>query len=298
MSRQQPNLDGRYAQVPTGCLYIDESYSDHWQYIGVLVVPDNESDALLAVLEEGRKAAGYFRELHFHKITTEQKRALASRWLAYAQCPGSPPVRFHVVGVDLDKINYNAFGDTAAQRKQNMYRRFLNMALDYAIRAYLPSDCNVRAIVHDHRTLMATEAFHRMTPAQLRLRKLRVHVDALAFVDSDHEKSGEYRDSTFIQLIDSIVGVSRLCLDATSQKAHQLRLARQWLPMLERMTDDTRRNNRYSRYGHGGRCSIVFFPEHRLTDAELHDPEQRVRAGLYWNRTPLLSTQDNPTLFA
>src|SRR6266511_2983819 len=105
MSGQQPILDGRRGPVPKGCLYVDESYSKQWQYIGVLAVPDRDAKALLSVLHADREATQHFSELRFHDITNVKHTSLASRWLDHAQCASSPRVRFHVLGVDLRTLN-------------------------------------------------------------------------------------------------------------------------------------------------------------------------------------------------
>ena len=43
---EQVQLDGRVSRTPRACLYVDESRSPGWLYIGVLVVRDEEADEL------------------------------------------------------------------------------------------------------------------------------------------------------------------------------------------------------------------------------------------------------------
>jgi hypothetical protein len=219
----QPNLSGTRAPTPRGCLYVDESRAPGWLYIGVLAVPDRDAGALLAALQEDRIAVRRYRELRFSQITTATKAALGAKWLDRALAPGPPLVRFHILGNDLANLNWSAFGEGRRARREDVYRRFLTMALDFASRSYLPERAWVRAIVHDHRTVAANEDFEWRTPRQMRRRGLRIATDSVALIDSDHEVSESEMESSFIQLIDVILGATRLCLDATNGKPHPAR---------------------------------------------------------------------------
>lgn len=287
----QPTLAGRSVARPRGCLYVDETYSRGWLYIGVLALSDEHADELFRCLDEDRSATGYKRELHFREITTRQKFDLGSRWLARVRQPGSPRICFHVLGIDKSIINRRVFGDRGREREENMYRRALRMALKYAVKTYFREDAYVRAIFHDARNAGVDEYFEWHTPWKLRSEGLRVATDEVALVDSDHAISGSPAASNAIQLIDVVLGATRVCLDATTRKPYQVKLAYEWLPLVERLTDRRHRWNSKSRYGHVGRCNLSFFPSLPLTADELSDPLERARSSFYYARTPALQRQ-------
>jgi hypothetical protein len=289
---RQPNLRGRQPRAPRGCLYVDESASPGWFYVGILAVAADDASELLDCLEADRADVGYDRELHFQEITTSQKASLGSRWLRRARQPDSPRICFHVLGIDLTKINRQAFGHRGREQRENLYRRILRMALKYAMLAFFPDDACVRGIFHDARNLGATEYFDWHTPQRLRGEGLPVAVDRIVLVDSDHAASDSRTTSTLIQLIDVILGATRVCLDATTTEQHKLRLASEWLPLVEGLTASGRRRWRSNdHFGHVGRCNLSFFPMRSLTLAQLNDPEVRLSSDFYSERTPALSAQ-------
>jgi hypothetical protein len=256
---RQIRLDGTSSRAPRACLYVDESRSPGWLYVGVLVVPDHDAEELVWHLDRCRTQARYERELHYNCISTRQKADLARSWLDLAMRPGSPCVRFHILGVNRRTMRDADFGPSSA-RDENIYRRCLRMALVYAVKALLPPATVVRRIVHDERALSASEYFDWHTPHRMRRDGHSVGADVIELVDSDHDRSGAYRDSNFVQLVDVLLGATRDCLDATSKRQHRLSVADHWLPLVQRLTDDRARRNRRSSYGYVGRCNVSFFP--------------------------------------
>ena len=66
------------------------------------------------------------------------------------------------------------------------------MALVYAIKSFLPQDTIVRRILHDQRTIAASEYFERHTPYRMRRDGHRVAAEVVELVDSDHAESAAY----------------------------------------------------------------------------------------------------------
>ena len=162
----QPNLHGTLARRPRIRLYVDESKTRRWTYIGVLAVPDEEHEGLHAALESDRKTTGYEGELHFTRLSQLAKAECARRWLARARGVTSPPVRFHVLALDTHTLNRSAFGSAGrTTQDQNIYRRFLRSALAYPVLSFWPQQSAIiQAIVHDNRTVAADEYFGWHTP--------------------------------------------------------------------------------------------------------------------------------------
>ena len=285
----QIRLDGRLSRSPTACLYVDESHSPGWLYIGVLAVLDAEADQLQCHLDRCRGSAGYQRELHYSGISTRQKANVARSWLDLAMRPSAPCVRFHILGVDRKEMRTADFGPSA-QRDENIYRRCLRMAPVYSVKALLPPATTVRRIIHDRRTLSASEYLDWHTPYRMRSDGHRVAADGVEFVDSDHNVSAAYRESNFVQLVDVLLGATRDCLDLTTAKRHRVSVAEHWLPLVERLTDDSRRKNRQSSFGYVGRCNVSFFPVPGRSD-------RACSSDFYVGRTPRLANRGQGQLF-
>jgi hypothetical protein len=220
---------------------------------------DQDAELLQRHLDRCREIVRYERELHYNGVSTRQKADLARSWLDLAMRPSDPCVRFHILGVNRSAMRSADFGPYD-ERDQNIYRRCLRMALVYAVKALLPQGTVVRRILHDRRTVAASEYFEWHTPYRMRSDGHRVAADVVELVDSDHDVSAWYRESNFVQLIDVLLGSTRDCLDLTTAKQHRLRVAEHWLPLVQRLTDEKKRKNRSSSYGYVGRCNISFFP--------------------------------------
>jgi hypothetical protein len=95
-------------------------------------------------------------------------------------------------------------------------------------------------------------------------------------------------ESNFIQLIDVIIGATRVCMEAGTGRQYPRALAEQWLPLIERLTDPSRRWNRNSSYGYVGRCNLSFFPKVWLSALQLAEDEERARSSFYQWRRPAL----------
>lgn len=256
-------------------IYVDESKSDRWLYLGLVLVMEEEVRALHEALTSDRHEVGYDRELHFNKITRKAKRDLACRWLQRAMYPDSPVIRWHVLGLDRRELRHSVM-----RHHDAIHARFLRTAIAYAAKALLPCSTIVTQLVHDDSSLASDPFFSWHTPWRLQQdHGLPRRVDTVSFVSSDHHCSSDPVGSTFVQLADVIVGATRVALDATTTKAHQLEVARAWLPIVERLCDESRRRNRNSRYGYLGRCSISFFPKPLINRFGDDDPESRFYVG-------------------
>jgi len=121
---------------------------------------------------------------------------------------------------------------------------------------------------------------------------VEIATDEVQLVDSDHRVSGRRIESNFIQLIDLIIGATRVCLEDTTTRRYPRQLALEWLPLLQALThpEPARRwdYDGSSPYGQFRRCNMSFFPSVALTAEDLASESERARSSFYRTRRPAL----------
>ncbi|MDA8337741.1 MAG: hypothetical protein M0Z70_00385 [Nitrospiraceae bacterium] len=261
-------------------LFCDESGSNDWLYIGMLIVPKDIEPLLLNGLlnsrcghPEGSKIWGQCSpkcswhpkndtEVHYVEIEkSKDKYFAAARWLHYLL---TDKIYFYVLGLDLKKLDKSQFG--ANKQHNNIYNRFFRTAILKSVKSYFHAYQSIRieGIYHDNYTAFETDNYfpwHSIFWIDNRDDKVSLGTDSISFIDSDHRKSGnEY--SHFIQFIDLLLGCVNNCLDHTSTNVDKEALAEKCLPLIERLIEKP--NNKNSSYKYVGRQKIEFFPKHDL----------------------------------
>jgi hypothetical protein len=298
---ERQTLDGTVDQPLRVRVFVDETKPDQhsrWQYFSVVLVEEGNARAVVDLLQEDRRAAGYERELHFQKVKRAPKVALAKRWLDRLMYRSEPRIAFHVFGVNHDRLLVDAFGETGAEARTVIYTRFFRTAVAYAVRRYYPGQVIVTDVVHDraeveHHDIFDWHALWRMNSDH----DITFGGRRVRFVDSDHAAPGNNPvDSHLVQLADLLAGATRTCLDIPTTNPHKLSVAEHFLPLVVRLCDSRAAGNPNSRYGHLGRCGMSFFPRAELTLDQLDDPHARFMSGIYTDRTPGLLTRENGQL--
>ena len=178
----------------------------------------------------------------------------------------------------------------SVQRDENIYRRCLRMAPVYSVKALLPPATTVRRIIHDRRTLSASEYLDWHTPYRMRSDGHRVARRRRRVCGLRPQRQRRGPRKQFRSTCRRTSGATRDCLDLTTAKRHRVSVAEHWLPLVERLTDDSRRKNRQSSFGYVGRCNVSFFPVPGRSD-------RACSSDFYVGRTPRLANRGQGQLF-
>jgi len=272
-------------------LFCDESGSNDWLYIGVLIVPEKTEGLIFQDLlnkrcgnPKGNKEwdkCSLECERHSHNNTevhyvevekSRDKYFVAERWLDYLLCD-IDNVYFYILGIDKKKLDISQFGDK--DKSTNIYNRFFRTAILKSVKSYFHKYKSViiTSIYHDNSTSLETNAYfpwHSIFSIGNRDEKVSFKCNSVEFIDSDHRTSNN-NYSHFIQLIDLLLGCVNNCLDHTSTNKDKEALAEKCLPLIERLVEKP--NNRNSRYKYVGRQKIDFFPKHDLKNVDKNSLE-------------------------
>lgn len=274
---------------------------ESWLYIGILGIPEASLASAAMRLRAARERAsgGYDGEIHFEKIKDGRKKRVASAWLDEVLHDATSTFHFHVLGINMDMLNVDAFGDDDGTQRRRIYSRFVRSALAYAARSFFPhDDVQVTDVVHDRTQEMEDDAWFdwHVPYATARDNGVRFDSPRLAFADSDHRREDlRPDDSRLVQLVDVILGSVRQCLDCPSIRPEALELGDKMLPLMHRIMSGRRNVN--SSYHYVNRCSVSFFPSSPLSLEELDDAAARARSGFVRRREMLLETRHQLALF-
>lgn len=278
-------------------IFMDESKPSKdcpWLYIGAVLLRARELEAVLHAMEDARSATGYSRELHFERVTNDQKRRLAEAWVQLLMY--DPRFHFVVNAVDTTMLSPEAFGGKDDDRVQ---ARFARSPIVYGMKSFFDPSAVVEAVYCDRGNLEYDPYFGVGSLKRCSWdHGIRVRNHDVRFIDSDHEAiDGDASLSHLIQLADLLVGCTRLCMEATSLKQHKVQLARTFLPLVSKLTAPPTATWRNSPFGPSKRGHMSFFPRKRLAADELENQLARASAGFYNQRTPALSAAAAVPLF-
>lgn len=276
-------------------LYADEikkiknAYGKQWMYLGILAIPLQKMNYAICCLEDDRKKAQYFNEIKSTKLTQRNKIDLAKLWIERIMWDNRKCFHFYILGINLNNILDDAFGDYRNEQYRRKYNRFFRSSVSYALKYFFGNydTINVITIFHDRTDLEEDEYFdwHTMWRIGKEEDKINFKTTEIVFIDSDHRKEMKHpTDSHFIQLIDTILGITRQCLDYTSKKEGINEVAEKFYPLIDRLTDNRFCRNRNSKYCYHNRCSISFFPSKELKIDELNDLFIRSTSTFYVDR--------------
>ncbi|MCG2790706.1 MAG: DUF3800 domain-containing protein [Actinomycetia bacterium] len=267
-------------------LFCDESGTDDWLYLGILIIPKVLEQELLQDLlnsrcgnPKGNKLWGkcnplckFHRkndtEVHFSEIKkSKDKYFVAQRWLDYF-LNDRKNIYFYILGINLTKLDKSKFG--IKRQQNNIYNRFFRTAILKSVKSYFYkyNKIIIENIYHDNSISLQTHSYfswHSIFYISDKDEKIYFRTNEIDFIDSDHRKSSNSY-SNFIQFIDLILGCARNCIEYTSKNIDKEELSIQCLPIISRLIKNP--NNINSKYNYVGRQKIEFFPKHDLKNID------------------------------
>jgi hypothetical protein len=286
------------------------SISESWTYIGILIVPENISQALyndlvdLRCLSEPKMPWGRCpdtckwhknnnTEIHYQGIDDSTKYRIADKWVGY-WLNDRKNIYFYILGINLSKLDVEKFGPKSQQdRHSTIYNRFFRTALKKAIKTYFfdYDTIVVKNIYHDKGNVEYHEYFpwHSIFKLQTEEDKLYFATDHIEFISSDHRESdGDEIHSHFVQLIDIILGCFMNCLHMNSLNKNKFALAKKSFDLVSRLIKNP--NNKNSHYNYYKRQMIEFFPKENLKGLDENTLEYKYKRynQFYSNRELLI----------
>jgi hypothetical protein len=267
-------------------LFCDESGTDDWLYLGILIIPKALEQELLQDLSnsrcgnpKGNKIWGQCNplckfhrkndtEVHFSEIEkSKDKYFVAQRWINYL-LNDRENIYFYILGVDLTKLDKSKFG--TKRQKSNIYNRFFRTAILKSVKSYFYkyNKVIIENIYHDNSISLQTHSYfswHSIFYISDKDEKVYFRTNEIDFIDSDHRKSSNSY-SNFIQFIDLILGCARNCIEYTSKNIDKEEISIQCLPIISRLIKNP--NNINSKYNYVGRQKIDFFPKYNLENLD------------------------------
>jgi hypothetical protein len=257
--------------------------SERWAYIGILVIPYEKKDELLASLLSKRRENGCDSEIKSNDLDHGPKHKLADAWLDILLSDQQERrIFFNILGINLSNLNYSAFGGSDFP---TIYNRFFRTCVLGALASFFPTyNIVVRNVYHDAGDIQQHKLFPWHTISQLADRSDEVifSCSEIQFIESDHREPNGCPESHLIQFIDLISGLLSQCLDCTSRKASRIKVSGRLHQLLHRMMHAP--NNRNSSYGHCRKYTISFFPSRKLSDTQMFNSIARASSGFYQER--------------
>lgn len=267
-------------------LFCDESGTDDWLYLGILIVSKIIEQELLQDLLNSRcgnpdgdkiwtectSLCKYHQkndtEVHFIEIgKSKDKYFVAQRWINYL-LNDRENIYFYILGIDLTKLDKSKFG--IKRQQNNIYNRFFRTAILKSVKSYFYNynKIIIENIYHDNSISLQTHSYfswHSIFYISDTDEKVCFRTNEIDFIDSDHRKSLNVY-SNFIQFIDLILGCARNCIEYTSKNIDKEKLSIQCLPIISRLIEKP--NNINSKYNYVGRQKIEFFPKYNLENLD------------------------------
>lgn len=285
-------------------VYVDESGSADWIYIGYLVISLGMKNSALGILQSSRAEGMYHEEIHFQKCVNHSesphgsKTKVAKLWLQHFALDPHKTFHFHLHGINRKRLCHQAFGDS--NQEDNIYSRFFRAGLRYALKCCFDQPVEVAHVYHDESRMEYHKYFnwHAILRTQEIEPGIKFLTNRVEFLDSDHLAPNHPNPdgASLIQVVDTVLGAMRQCIEYSSGKTGKCELAEVVLPLMERITDLKRRNNPNSRYNHHRRVSVSFFPKKQLSYAELQDELSRLTSGYYCNQRLAFRDRQQTTL--
>lgn len=275
LSRQRMRPPGEHPRSASAdhtsvFLYADEvkpfknPKGQRWMYIAIVAIPEEKWSGALEMLSQDRQPKahegheGYDGELHFSKITSRREIQLAKLWLNRVMWDQHKCFHFHILGLLLDHLHRPAFGKKGYDQDRRIYNRFFRSSLAYVLHGFFGKykTVTVRAVFHD-KTEMGRDSYfdwHTIWRIQTDYPEIDFSGSRIQFIDSDDRKEKRYPEhSHFVQLTDVILGATKQCLDCTSSRKELIEVAKDFLPLVQRITDSSRRQKHREDYLNLGR---------------------------------------------
>lgn len=261
---------------------------ERWLYIAVLIVPVKKKRELLERLTATRRKTQCDSEIKCHDLDESSKRELAKKWLdVVLRDKDTRSIFFNILGINLSNLNLAAFGRKAFEP---VYNRFFRSCVLSCIKRCFPKrHVRVSNIFHDKgdQSRHAFFPWHCIYSIEGQTSEVTFANKEIVFINSDHRESDGSVESHIVQLIDLIVGLTSHCLDCVSTNKARTFVAKDFIPLLERMMNNP--GNKNSKYGYFGKYLISFFPSKKLSTKQLQDAIEREKSGFYHKRPLLLA---------
>jgi hypothetical protein len=265
-------------------------------------VPKSELKKALLRLQADRDARGHQHEIGWADITKPGKNAkpggkerLATLWLRRLVWEHDL-WRFSVLGVDTSRLSMERFGERKGDQLANAYRRFYrsNLKLHVTTLHRGFDAVEIAKAYHDEEGRLEADDWFSWHPhAVIGSRDTVTFRDpSVCFVNSCHVKEQTHpKASHFVQLCDLLVGSMRYIFEANNRNAARDRVAKELIPLAERLNCSRECRNPNSRYQHHGRATLSFFPSRQLEEGELDNEFLRSGSTFFRDRPLRLSEQ-------
>ena len=279
-----------------------------WMYFGMLIIPTDKKEKAIQKLNETRKAANYFNEFHFSKLTNysyakvnNEKTLLAKKWIELIKKDGTDKCFYwNIVGINCSNLNFDFFGNDKKEHFQNVYNLFFRSLLKGALNNFFADyKIHIHDIFHDKESQLQTHRYfnwHAIYILDKTMKNVWFNVDNITFVDSDHNKEDKHKtEANFIQLIDLLVGSFRQAFDNSSKKAGKQEIGNDLSELLSPMMKMySPKNNRFYFYR---KYAFSFFPMKRIKTSDLINSYERASSTFYNARKLCSCLQGQGNLF-
>lgn len=298
---------------------------EYWDYIGVLIVPEDKSEALLHKLLNGRclnpnnkvwaSCASRCKwhddnntEIHYSELDDTRKYKVACSWIDLLLENGRQDwelVYFYILGLNRSKLDLDRFGPASQHdRHVTIYNRFFRTAVQKSTKSFFHrfNHIVIDSIFHDPGPGQHHDRFPWYTMWRLGWEdeKLSFNCDEITFVNSDHRQDdGHPVHSHFIQFIDLLMGCTFNILHYASRNHNKVDIAQRAKTLLGNRIIRCP-SNKNSHYNYFGRQRIEFFPRDNLSGYDEDSIIYRMKRldNFYTDRELRVERQLQPGLFA
>lgn len=251
-------------------LFADErkNINDTWHYLGLLIVPSYKLQRAIDCLVSHKKQFNLLdSEIKFSGMNAKGNGAkfkCAMRWINELVNDSAGLFYFSILGIDLSKLDFSYFGegkDMGGEKYANIYNRFFRTNVIGAIKFFFPNTpVLISGVYHDTEGNLENHDYFSWHLSSKTQDDPQIRVkNEIQFVHSHPKKEVVHKEySTFIQLVDLIVGSVSYCFDYISTKNKGQRcLAQTILPAVEEIVSGGWRRSPKS--------AVSFFPSQRIS---------------------------------
>ena len=266
-------------------IYADEIQSkrcpytnDKWIYIGI-VVEDLSKPLLEDIISErfcnnSDKNSPYYpknnRVIHWSEINDADTKNICKRWFEYILNIDKSGKKFYsyILGINDSKLNKNEFDPN--DQFNSKYNRFFRSAILYGLKTFFPrKTIIVKNVYHEEGQQHYDEYFpwHCIYKITQKVDNITFEKARIKFLPKDHKKDEK---SNLIQLCDAFMGACTSIIHGIQQSrtsVYREELMDMISPLVKRMINEPKNTN--SRYQHGNRIMIRFFPRQELVPDDI-----------------------------
>lgn len=249
-------------------VYSDEVFTikdpvekSEWMYLAALFIPVDNKQNILSHLNTARckkhrdwtdfevdctHPCGYHSkndtEVHYKEAKRRNRKfEIGLEWIKFIRdtAPHDSDLNLYmnIMGLNLSNMDFDAFrSDIRDKPELNIYNRFYRAVLlggmNYFFKNY--ETVVIDHIYHDSGSQEKHEYFpwHPIHSIHANSNKIEICNDCIEFIDSDHKKSKQV-ESHFIQLIDIILGATKVCFHNDAEKYEKRKIGYEYKPIME-----------------------------------------------------------------